>query len=276
MVAVDVLLVTLAVASVLRVEHLVASDVWIAFCGERWRRRVRQLPKRKLIDPQVMWLHYKQTYGGKLPWLFFGIKSYRLYALATASRDRRLKFMLVWLLRFLWRYYTFVPTMCLIVLVLSFRPSQLREVSRYALLVIASSTLLGMIAIAAEGTLAALFLKSWAIEYHRFPKGHRGSRHSRAARERSVFLGCVLLAYLSAFSLVALVATRFDGYVEFAMTNPLGHQLQDVTRLSLPFFLNNAWADAANSAGFWSNVLVTLLYISYFVIFLTVLQHLEK
>src|SRR5262249_52818890 len=107
--------------------------------------------------------YYRRTGGGKLPWLFFGIKSYRLYAWHHNHQPKKAASFGIKCVRVAWRYYTYAPVMAIILIVLSFTPAKLSSISRYCLLIIAVSITIGMIAIAAEGTLAAFILQSWAV-----------------------------------------------------------------------------------------------------------------
>ena len=88
MLALDVVLVILAAVSILRVEHLIASDFWIAFRGDDWKRRITHMPVANKSNVRRMWSTYRDTDGGKLPFLFFGIMSYRLLHAQDEAKAR--------------------------------------------------------------------------------------------------------------------------------------------------------------------------------------------
>ena len=167
MLGLDVTLIVLAVLSVLRVEHLIASDFWIAFRGDAWKRRVSRMSISNKSNVTRMWKTYRDTGGGKLPYLFFGIKSYRLAHESDQAIGRgwRWRSHGLRLLRMSWRFYTFVVAMSSIVILLSIIPARLSETSSIALLIIAFAMVGGMLAVAAEVTLASLVLGSWAVLY---------------------------------------------------------------------------------------------------------------
>lgn len=265
----DVLILTVALmiiaaVSVLRVEHLIASDVWICLRGRRWRDLVILLNPEDWEDKELIWRFYKVADGGALPWLFFGIRSYRLAAWAQACRSRRWSSLAIKGVRLLWRYYVFAPLTALMVAVLAVVPTHLSQASRIALLVVAGSTVLGMIAMAAEGTVAAFTLKSWAVDYHR-----RMARETPAGlRELAVILFCLVLALGACYSWLLVIATRFGGFNGFPMHSSVADKLQAGVQLAIPAFISNDWSGLDGAAGSLGAVLVAMLYFSYFFVLL--------
>ncbi len=259
-------LIVVAIVSLLRVEHLIASDAWIVLRGRHWRDLVFVLDPEDWEDKQRIWDSYRLAGGGKCPWLFFGIKSYRLAAWSHARKSRRAA-MGIAAVRAVWRYFTFAPAMAVLVTTLAFTPAHLQPAARYALLTIAASTMLGMVAVAAEGTLAAFVLESWAVDHHRM--GRKLASDSPAAlRELAVILGCFAIALAVCYGLVAVIATRFAGYSNFPSQASIGSQLRFVFQRAIPVLTGNVLGGATNASGVLSEILLLCLYFAYFVILL--------
>ena len=148
------LIAALAVLVLVRVEHLVATDIWIWLRGARWRKRIRELDKSALRDPARLWQEYHALGAGRLPFLIFGVKSYRLLAW---SRQRghgsaliRLRAITASLVRPVWRWYFFAPGVALVVTVLAYLVDDSTVYERAGLLTIGFVLMLGSLAIAAE------------------------------------------------------------------------------------------------------------------------------
>jgi hypothetical protein len=161
-----VVTVVLAIASVIRVEHLLAGVGWIILRGGAWKRRVRRMKLSTQSDVSRMWTAYRDTDGGKLPFLFFGIKSYRLYNWSRSPALNRWQRFGLRSLRGCWRYYTFAPAMCVYVAALAVVRIRMPHLMTDALYVIGFSTVIGMLAIAAEAIFSAIQFESWAVLYH--------------------------------------------------------------------------------------------------------------
>lgn len=72
---------------------------------------------------------------------------------------------------------------------------------------------------AAEGTVAALVLPSWADTYHRFP-AIETDRHRRRLREVAVFIGSALIGYLSILGLVLVAGRRSGAFSDLPRGQP--------------------------------------------------------
>lgn len=265
MIALDIVLVFLAVVSLLRVEHLVASDLWIAFCGERWKRRVGRISAAGKSDSARMRRVYQETGGGKLPFLFFGIKSYRLLNWSDqaerrglARRSRALR-----RLRFCWRYYTFVPALSCVVILLSVVPARLPGTASVSLLIIAFALVLGMLAIAAEGILAALVLGSWAVLYHGWGNLRKGNSN---LREFCVIVGCVILTMFADFALVLCAQTRFDAYQDQSAT--IGWpDFRNAISTTFSGIVSDVFSASVGPLAFFIGLFTGVCYLAYFVFF---------
>lgn len=265
------ILVLLASLSALRVEHLVASDIWIVFGGPKWKRRVSRMSRETQADVVRMWRAYQETGGGKLPFLFFGIKSYRLFNWSHSARQTPWQSRPLRAVRFIWRYYTFAPLMSFLVIIFSLVPNQLSAEARTALLVIAFATVVGTLAIAAEAILAVLVLKSWAVLYHRWPKP---GREQSALREFLVTIGSVVLALLAVYALLLCVGARFHAYPGFASVSS-GAKLREAASLAVPAFFSNAFAPGVGNLAFTASIVVAISYVAY-ALFLVVGSQLWK
>jgi len=269
---VDIFLILFALIGTLRVEHLVASDFWIAFSGPKWKRRVSRMSIATQSDVGRMWKAYLETGGGKLPFLFFGIKSYRLFSFYHANWGRPWRSRSIAAVRLLWRYYIFSPLASCIVIVFSFVPSQLSAVAKIALLVLAFSTVVGMLAIAAEALLAAVVLGSWAILYHRWPKP---GKSRQGFREFLVSIGSIALAVLAIFALLLCVAVRFHAYPDLASAT-LGTETRGAAALTFGGFFSNTIAPAPSLLAFFTGLTVSICYVAYFLFLLSIASDLWR
>jgi hypothetical protein len=262
MLTVGVLLVIVAVLSVVRVEHLIASDFWIAFRGSDWQSGLKHLSEAGKSNVPRMWRAYRENGGGKLPFLFFGIKSYRLLHWSDAAkrhgwkwRSRGLR-----MVRLAWRFYTFVLLASVLVVALSAAPVRLSTMSRVALLIVAFAMAGGMLAIAAEVVLAALVFGSWAVLYHRWP---RPAVRTPRLHEFNLGVGCVLLTQVALFALVFCAETRFHAYPDVPGAGWIA--VRDAITASYSGFISNAVATGLGPLAFFINLVTAISYVSYFV-----------
>ena len=74
-----------------RAEHVIASDVWITFHGEEFKKREADelRPSGKRASAEQRWRLSQQTDGDRWPWLFFGIRSHRLLVAALRRKGVR-------------------------------------------------------------------------------------------------------------------------------------------------------------------------------------------
>lgn len=149
-------------------EHLLTAPVWIALRGESFASDLSNLTQSQLDDPAAVWPVYVHNQGGKLPWIFFGIKSYRLYAWSQDRSTAWLKLRSATLraIRFCWRWFNYVTGMSALILTTAYAPITLNRYDRAVILTTAFLLVLGCIAIAAEGYLFFDQLKGWAYAYH--------------------------------------------------------------------------------------------------------------
>jgi hypothetical protein len=266
MVVLVVCLLLIVALCILRTEHLIASNAWIMLRGEQWQQKVLTLGPEQLADPTLMWGQYREAGGGKLPWLFFGIKSYRLYAWSHGHPHRRLRAGALKATRFLWRQYTFAPLMATVVIVCSFVPNHLPSIARYALAGIAMCTAISALAIALESLLAAWTFKSWAVQYHRFPSASTTTNRPDA-HELLVVFGSIFIAIFVGLALVIVTATRLHGFTNYSAQAPLSTRLGIIVQLLIPPL---ALGNVANAIGLLTALLILALYVSYAIGMLTI------
>jgi hypothetical protein len=210
-----------------------------------------------------MWRAYQETGGGKLPFLFFGIKSYRLlnWSGLAVQRGETWRYQTLRWLRFCWRYYVFVPALSSLVIVLSMASVRLPETAEIALLTISIAMVVGMLAIAAEAVLAALVLGSWAVLYHRW---RNPGTENAPLREFTLFVGCVLLTALTVFALVLCAQMRFHAYQD----TPAGIgwlPIRDAFVTSFTGFVSDALSQSGGPLAFFVNLLTGISFLSYFI-----------
>lgn len=258
-------LTLLALVSVLRVEHLIASDAWILRSGEQWQANLRMLTPDQRSDPLEMWRCYRATGGGKLPCLFFGIRSHRLLAWQRSATRRGPRACLL-ALRFAWRYFVFAPTVSIVVILVSLLASELPAVARWDLLILSISTAVGLVAIAAEGELASLLLESWAVEYHRFK---RRSKNDYRIHEVVIVWGCIGFVALAAVGLASVCAAQFHAYSDFPHAYSEAGEFWAALQIAIPGMFSASWQGAANAVGMLGNLTLLALYGSYFLLLLS-------
>ena len=97
----------LCLVCIARAEHVIASDVWITFHGEEFKKREADelRPSGKRASAEQRWRLYQQTDGDRWPWLFFGIRSHRL--LVAALRRKGVRRFALLALRFAWLNWFF-------------------------------------------------------------------------------------------------------------------------------------------------------------------------
>ncbi|HEY1687665.1 MAG TPA: hypothetical protein VGF95_02260 [Solirubrobacteraceae bacterium] len=255
-------LTVLALLSLLRVEHLIASDLWIRRNGERWQADLRALTPSQRSDPLEMWRCYQARGGGKLPYLYFGIRSHRLLAWHRSATNRGARTCL-FALRFVWRYFFFAPAVSIIVILVSLLASGLPMLARWDLLVLAISTAIGLVTIAAEGVLASLLLESWAVEYHRFKKR---SKNDYRIHEVAVIWGCVGFVALAAVGLASVCAAQFHAYSDFPQAYSEAGKFWAALQIAIPGMFSASWQGATTAVGMIGNLTLLALYVGYFLL----------
>lgn len=115
---------------VARLEHVVASNVWIWKSGHEFKAKERKQLKKKRkalktanlprdwkairLTPEERWNLYKLTGGAKFPWLFFGIRSHRL--LVRGRRGPTWVKVALMVIRLAWLNWAFPVWMSLVLL----------------------------------------------------------------------------------------------------------------------------------------------------------------
>jgi hypothetical protein len=168
----------------LRVGHLVASAIWIMDRGSDWIQEIKGATASELREASFIDTLFELFDGGKLPWLYFGVKSYRLRKWSTTLKHRG-RPLQSWLVRLgqvlLWKYFVVPFWAAGTIIALSSRPVDLA--ARWLLLFCAVLLVTGFLVVVAEAIFAALQMKSWAAYYHRAPRTPRHAGQNMKASE---------------------------------------------------------------------------------------------
>jgi hypothetical protein len=212
-VLVQVLAWLLVLLVALRVEHLWASALWVLRRGRFFRDKLLRLGHKKRIRPRRIAEIFSQTDGGKLPFLFVGVKSYRIEIAALNQRSvgHRWRALLLGFARAGWRFYTFP----FLILPITFGASLSDTGSsvRVQLLAVSLLLCLGFMAIGAESFWAKHRMGSWITYYHRFPKPPGKDDQPDTAMEGMARVGVLVLMVIPCVCASILVAGAFfDAY----------------------------------------------------------------
>ncbi|MDE0545380.1 hypothetical protein [Microbacterium sp. C7(2022)] len=221
---VDIVLAWIVVAVVaVRVEHLIASDIWMLVRGRQWARDMSALTPAQRADPDHVATVLRRHGGWSLPWLFFGIKSTKLDAAVrrAESADQLFRARLYGLIRVLWRFYVLPPLVAvtIIAMTLNGAPMQLA----LPLWVTACLLLIGCAAVIAEAGFATLTMGAWAV-WHR--QRDRASTHADSDGHRLweylFFFGVAALIYVPC-GMAALCAAdaAFGTYAQLLAADPI-------------------------------------------------------
>ncbi len=256
----------LVVLCALRAEHLLAGLVWF------WRRSsacYQEMAWRQIDEaaaPEEAWRVYKSHQAGKLPYLFFAVKSYRLliWSRMDGSLLIRARALLAGVVRFFWRFYCFTPAVSVLIVVLTRRPESFSG-TRGALLLVAALTLvLGCVLIAAEGTISAAINRSWGHVHHRLrPAG------SSAAAEVGAILVSALTALFASFALVQVAVALYGSYPAQA-TASWGSQVAFSAQSALDSVTFDAPSGGDGALASTVAACLKLLWICYVVVLVTV------
>jgi hypothetical protein len=266
MTAVLLVLLFLAIA---RVEHIVASDIWILVRGRDFRTRLDSLMQRakerkRLAEPRRRWMLYKEFDGGRLPWLFFGIQSTRLLALSSTSSG--VLRVLLRLVRGAWRFYAFAPAVLLAVVVCVWSGDDPRTLDSWLALAVMAVLVLGCVGIAAGGVLASMRMGAFA-RYHHFgwpPAKDRDLAH----HELSLVAGSALIAFLCVAGLVLIIGSEFHGYDFLSSQDSRWTQTWNAALIALMGVLGLGTSEPVNGFGAFGVFAASLTQACYLVILL--------
>jgi len=252
----------------LRVEHLWASAWWVEARVERWVKRLEKMGKKAVRDPLQVAEAFQRTDGAKLPWLFFGVKSHRLWLAIRWARSGNFRRILAppfIVLRALWVFYIFAPVTASIVasLALTGRSVEIRT----QLLVAMTLLSVGSLALVSEASASYHLTKRWRTLYHRWPKPIRLKPTSRGVlQEQRFFIGAFFLTvFPCAVSTYLLAGVAYQAYPDFpndtvgrltsSLTSAFG-----LTALATPSSLTTAGWIASTS---WLLVALGLIFVGF-------------
>lgn len=213
---------------------------------------------------------YVRLDGGKLPFLFLEIQSYRLvgwYTRSSGALRQVLK-----LARGAWRFYTFLPMVSGLSILASFRWHSWTKVNLYLVLAILIALCAGCIATAAGGTIATFTMGAMANYHHSWPPP---SRDRLAGHELKLAIGTTALAALSNFALVLFAATQLNGYPNINPTEGPFAEALKCAFVALAGFVGLALQDFGKTAqpfGLLANIVVTVVQAAFVVVFLFVIK----
>lgn len=269
MIALTLVLLAVLVVAALRVEHLVASAAWIAFRGEQWAQEVGQYKAKRQRDPVRMAEVYAAHDGGMLPYLYFGVKGYRLWRWGHELSGGRSA--AVRALRLAWKFWLFAPLVTIGVAGLALVPVDYPLHVDVLLLLIVLTCAVGMIEIAAETVLSAHTMGSYAVLHHRWPKPvKRPARRPRTGldriKENAVYLGCCLIAVLVAAVMALVVDRQFAGNGDLTTRSSVVDSVATAFQSALLGFAGPTWNDVSNVAGAVAALTTLLMYGCYLVV----------
>jgi hypothetical protein len=257
----------------LRAEHIIASDVWIYANGEEFRTQIERILAQDsnsrsrgrraartsrhptahplISNPSARWEIYRALGGGRLPYLFFGIQSYRLLAWSVGSSGIKATALL--LLRGLWRFYTFATVASAIIWAYALCRNGQPGINDYLMVAAAS-----LLVVSAIGTLAGAILATFHMED--FSRYHRKWPPSPAGRLRTqnltLFLGTVAFLWVSTSSLFILLVTRYSATSGLRLSSWTA-ALYSAAH-SLLGLLSPQSDSANNAASNYGNIIVTI------------------
>ncbi|AKU18188.1 hypothetical protein [Luteipulveratus mongoliensis] len=206
---------TLVVYTIVRVEQLITSDLWIQHRGVAWLKVAKRASAGQLRDPEYVDRLFERFGGGTTPWLFVGIKSYRLRRLSrhleASGAYRRARAVNLFRTVF-WQYYTFPFLVAILLCALSLTGRHTDSI-RYLMLAEAALLIVGYIAICAESVFALLLFGSWSPWYHRFPKVPRSTKQNTKVDELQFAGGALmLLGFVALVPLQLIVDSQFGAH----------------------------------------------------------------
>lgn len=199
----------------LRVEHLWASAVWVITRGGDFASALLAVAEDRLQTRDVTRI-FEDTGGGTLPFLFMGVKSFRMEKaalwLAGANAWRSARALHV--IRLGWRYYAF-PLLFAPFLIAAGLTGK-GDVIAPQMLAITMLLVCGFIAIGVEAVFTTLRMGSWTTAYHGYPRAlERAADPNLTFEVLSRFGVPVLLLSPCAYALIALGGTFFDAYADY-------------------------------------------------------------
>lgn len=244
-----------------RIEHLGAGVVWLlrrgpdCYGSKQWR---------KARNDYERWQAYKRFGGGRLPWLFLGMRAHRLRASENGRypvSQRRLP--IAWAalgLRLVWIY----PMVGLVVPPLLIILSESTDASTSsALLACAFLLVTGSLILAVEGGVCLVLFGSWGDTHH------RGLTKSRRMREARAIGGSIVVALLATVTLIWIAARRFGSFPTLADHGGLGQRLADAMQGAIAFMFQNPPNEVSGPVGDYSILALRMLWAAYLVALLT-------
>jgi hypothetical protein len=260
----------LCAVTVIHVIHAMSAAWWVFRWGEEWHRQYLQIEDAvahsRAADTRARIQLYDETHGANVL-RFLGVNSYKLekWALdASLPRELALK-----AARLAWRWNFYAPGVSIVILAASVGGIALPLAARALLWATALAIVLGMATIAVEGLVATITFGSWAEYHHRWRKRRVSSASPVSVNGIAIWLGCMLLSWLAAATLLALSATQFHGFAGFPYDQTWVGQGWAALVMGLPWTVQGAAeVHIVNAIGAAAAFAVPAVYFGYVVVFL--------
>lgn len=193
----------LLVYLLVRLEHLLASAIWVWARGSGWIAEVGN-SQVDLEDPIAAADSFDRHGGGRLPFLFFGVKSYRMRRWVRILKDsgrNRQSLVIQFVRSILWQYWIALLWISPLVMFLGRKP--LDGLTQWVILSCAFVLLLALITICMELWVAGQQMGSWTSFYHRMRIVPYNAPNQRARGLENMF-ALVALVYTCLLSTVPL------------------------------------------------------------------------
>ncbi len=195
--------IVLFVYLLLRLEHLLASSIWVWARGSGWIAEVNN-KQVSLDNPIAVADSFDRHGGGKLPFLFFGVKSYKTHRWIKVLEDcgRTRQSLVIQVVRLtLWQYWIALLWISPFIVLLGRNP--LNGLTKWVVILCAFVQLLALFAICIELWVAGLQMGSWTSFYHRLRVVPYDAPNQRPRGIENVF-ALVALIYTCLLSTIPL------------------------------------------------------------------------
>lgn len=251
----------LVLLSIVKMEAMVATDVFLARKGTELRYWLNEQPIGVRQDVTKMWTKYKKLGAGKLPWFPVGIKQYRLYTAAESHTESRYLYAFLVGLRQLWRMHFLAPLIACYVAIIACVNRALPVLVRIELLVTIEALLISTVSLVIESIVARQRLGGWASHYHHWPEAPTTTEAPPdPIREAILYFACAGLAYVLFVTLLILGVAQFSlqGPNHFAV-----HDLNSISSQAFTYFFQASSDSSSSAIGtivIWTDRVLWLFY----------------
>lgn len=206
----------------LRWEHLIAGAVWMKRSG-----------KLCYDDPDfgtattasARWVVYQRHHGGRLPWLFMGIKAHRLRAWEEnrSTPLKRIRATGSFVVRRIWHFGVFGWAISLLLLGLS----EVDDNSAQPYMIAAFMMLGCIFTLAIEGAISLLLVGSWGGTHHLL-------RHSSGRWKETIAAGgSITVAYAITVCSIWIAERQYNAFPTTATSGPTQQRIADAAQAAI-------------------------------------------